>query len=66
MYISQHMAYVPKPYFWSRIGSPWLGLSSNSARMNPTASKNLFKPLPALREPSWGPYIFHMTANNCK
>ncbi len=33
------------------MGSPWLSLSSNSARMNPTASRNLFKPLPALREP---------------
>ena len=26
MYIFQHMSYVPKPQFWSRIGSPWLGL----------------------------------------
>ena len=49
------MSYVPKPQFWPRIGSPWLGLSSNSARMNPTASRNLFKPLPALREPIFGP-----------
>ena len=49
------MSYVPKPYFWSRIGSPWLGLGSNLARMNPTASRNLFKPLPALREPISGP-----------
>ena len=49
------MSYVPKPQFWSRIGSPWLGLSSNLARMNPTASRNLFKPLPALREPISGP-----------
>ena len=39
----------------SRIGSPWLRLGSNSARMNPTASRNLFKPLPALREPISGP-----------
>ena len=45
------MSYVPKPYFWSRIGSPWLRLGSNLARMNPTASRNLLKPLPALREP---------------
>ncbi len=41
--------------FWPRIGCPWLGLSSNSARMNPTASKNLLKPLPALCEPIFGP-----------
>ena len=55
MYIFQHMAYVPKPHFWSRIGSPWLGLGSNLARMNPTASRDLLKPLPALREPIFGP-----------
>ncbi len=42
---------VQNPLKISRMGSPWLRLSSNSARMNPTASKNLFKPLPALREP---------------
>ncbi len=48
-------SYVPKPYFWSRIGSPWLGLGSNSARMDPMASRNSFKPLPALREPISGP-----------
>ena len=57
MYIFQHMSYVPKPYFWSRIGSPWLGLGSNSARMDPAAYRNLFKPLPALREPIFGPKI---------
>ena len=51
------MSYIPKPYFWSRIGSPWLGLGSNSARMDPTAYRNLFKPLPALREPIFGPKI---------
>ncbi len=55
MYIFQHMSYIPKPQFWSRIGSPWLGLGSNLARMNPTASRNLFKRLPALREPVFGP-----------
>ncbi len=49
------MSYVPKPQFWSRIGSPWLGLGSNLARMNPTASRDLLKPLPALREPIFGP-----------
>ncbi len=49
------MSYVPKPQFWSRIESPWLGLGSNSARMNPTASRNLLKNLPALREPVSGP-----------
>ena len=49
---------VQNPQKLSRMGSPWLRLSSNSARMNPTASKNLFKPLPALREPTWGPYIY--------
>ena len=49
------MSNVPKPYFWSRIGSPWLRLGSNLARMNPTASRNLLKPLPALREPISGP-----------
>ena len=54
-HVFQHTSYVPKPQFWPRIGSPWLGLSSNSARMNPTASRNLFKPLPALREPISGP-----------
>ncbi len=37
------------------MGSPWLRLSSNSARLNPTASRNLLKPLPALREPISGP-----------
>ncbi len=55
MYIFQHMSYVTKPSFWSRIGSPWLRLGSNLARMNPTASRNLLKPLPALREPISGP-----------
>ena len=49
------MPYVPKPQFWPRIGSPWLDLGPNSARMNPTASRNLFKPLPPLREPVSGP-----------
>ena len=49
------MSYVPKPQFLPRIGSPWLGLSSNSARMNPMASRHLFKPLPALLEPAFGP-----------
>ena len=46
---------VQNPQKLSRMGSPWLRLSSNSARMNPTASRNLFKPLPALREPIFGP-----------
>ena len=55
MYIFQHMSYVPKPQFWSRIGSPWLGSGSNSARTNPTASRNLLKILPALRQPVFGP-----------
>ncbi len=49
------MSYVPKPQFAPRLGSPRLGLSSNSARMNPTASRNLLKPLPPLREPISGP-----------
>ena len=49
------MSNVPKPYFWSRIGSPWLRLGPNSARTNPTASRNLLKNLPALREPVSGP-----------
>ncbi len=40
------MSNVPKPYFWSRIGSPWLGLSSNPDRMNPTASRKPFNHLP--------------------
>ncbi len=52
---TQHMSYVPKPQFGPRIGSPWLGVGSNSARMNRTASRNLSKPLPALREPVFGP-----------
>ena len=55
MYIFQHMSYVPKPQFWSRIGSPWLGLGPNSARTNPTTPRNLLKPLPPLREPVSGP-----------
>ncbi len=41
--------------FGPRIGSPWLRLSSNSARMNPTASRNILTPLPALHEPVSGP-----------
>ncbi len=63
-HIFQHMSYVPKPQFWSRIGSPWLGLGSNLARMNPTASRNLFKPFPALREPIFGPNNKKTNINN--
>ena len=37
------------------MGSPWLRLSSNSVRMTPMASRDLFKPLLALREPIFGP-----------
>ena len=44
------MSNVPKPYFWSRIGSPWLRSGPNSARMNPSAPRNLLKNFPALRE----------------
>ena len=39
----------------SRLGSPLLRLGSNLARMNPMASRDLLKPLPALREPIFGP-----------
>ena len=46
---------VPNPYKMSRMGSPRLRLSSNLARMNPTASRKLLKPLSALREPTSGP-----------
>ncbi len=58
------MSNVPKPKFWSRIGSPWLRSGSNSARTNPTASRNLLKPLPPLREPVSGPK--YQKPENCK
>ena len=58
------MSYVPKPQFWLRIGSPWLGLGPNSARMDPTTSRNLLKPLPPLREPVSDPK--YQKPENCK
>ena len=58
------MSYVPKAYFGSRIGSPWLGLGPNSARMNPVPPRNLLKPLPPLREPASGPK--YKKSENCK
>ena len=51
----------------SRIGSPWLRLGWNSARTNPTASRDLFKPLPALLgfiltplRVNWGAFGLHL------
>ena len=60
-YIFQHVPYVPKLKFWSRIGSPWFRLRPNSARTNPTASRNLVNPL-LLREPVSSPK-YHKSKN---
>ncbi len=51
------MSYVPKPQFWPRIRSPWLGLGSNLARMNPMASRNRFNPSRPSSSPFSAPRI---------